>query len=112
MKRPDIDGIDPEIQNYIWFLENTLNGPSELQKELSFMCHVLAEDLRLVNSGATKGFLLLSGNKDDKIFERILTLVKNQSDFKSLTLVELENPENKKPDKKKMNIQDFVIKPK
>lgn len=106
MKKPNIDGIDPDVQNYIWYLESRLNGYSEFQQELSNTLHVLAEDLKLANNGERSGYKLLSGNKDDKVFERIITLIKAQSQIKSVALLDAEEPQIKK---KKVNIQDFVL---
>jgi hypothetical protein len=109
MQRPSnkLDDIDPDIQNYIWWLESKLNGYTEFQKEMSNTMNVLADDLRLANAGATSGYKLLSGNKDDKIFERIMTMIKMQNQMKSASLVETEEAVIKK---KKTNIQDFVVK--
>ena len=107
MKKPEIDGIDADVQNYISYLESRLNGYSEFQLEISHTLHVLAEDLKLANSGATSGYKLLSGNKDDKIFERIMTMIKMNAQMKNVSLVETEETTVKK---KKTNIQDFVLK--
>lgn len=107
MKRPGLDGLDPDVQNYIWWLETRLDGSTEFQQELSTTLHVISEDLKLANTGATSGYKLLSGNKDDKLFERIMTLIKMNSQLKSLSLIELNDEPVKK---KKTNIQDFVKK--
>lgn len=106
MNKPDIDGIDPDVQNYIYYLEGRLNGFPEFQQELSYTLHVLAEDLRLANTGAQTGYKLLSGNKDDKIFERIMAMIKMQGQMKNASLIETEETTVKK---KKTNIQDFIV---
>lgn len=107
MKRPEIEGIDPDVQNYIWWLESRLNGHSDFQQELSHTLQVLSEDLKLANSGAQSGYKLLSGNKDDKIFERIMLMIKMNAQMKNVALVETEETTVKK---KKINVQDFVLK--
>ena len=107
MKRPEIEGIDPDIQNYIWWLEGIVNSHSDFDRELSNTLQVLSQDLKLANSGSQSGYKLLSGNKDDKIFERIMTIIKMKSQMKNIALVETEETTIKK---KKTNSQDFVLK--
>lgn len=87
MKQFDINVLTKEQ------LIEILNGASNLQIQLSWMCHVLAEDIELANSGASEGFRLLSGNKDDKIFERLMTMVKMKTELGSLSL--LPKPDEK-----------------
>lgn len=90
MDRPNVISADSAVIAYIEYLEGCLNGANELQKELAFTCHILAEDLKLANNGKVSGFKLLSGNKDDKIFERIFIMVKNKTDLASLSLLPKE----------------------
>lgn len=102
MKKPDITKLSKELIEYITKLENICYGATELQAQLSLMCHVLAEDMKLANSGATEGFKLLSGNKDDKIFERLMTMVKMKSDFALLSLLPKEDEQPIKGTKSKL----------
>lgn len=96
MDRPEQLGDNKATTDYIEYLEGCLNGANELQKELAYTCHILAEDLKLANGGKVSGFKLLSGNKDDKIFERIFIMVKNKTDLASLSLLPKSEREKEK----------------
>lgn len=62
-----------------------LNGASELQIELAHLAHTIAMEIRKVNSGQTEDLTILNG--DDKLFERLVALIKLKLELSSLSLL-------------------------
>lgn len=97
-----------ELVVYIEYQAGIINGASNLQISLAETCNVLANDLQLINKGETNGLRIL--NSDEKYFERINLMVKNKSDWASLTIGKTEETKPVDVKSKKTNIQDFVLK--
>lgn len=106
MKKPDLNGLTLEQLKYVEYLEG--RGVSKLQLELAHVCDILADDISAVCAGGTS-FKILSN--DEKVFEKVLAVVKNKKDFMDLAVtIESEEPAAAVAKKKKSNIQDFVVK--
>jgi hypothetical protein len=110
MNKPDLDkATREELIVYIEYQDKILNGATKLQAALAETCDVLANDLTLINEGKTEGLKIL--NSDEKYFERINLMVKNKSDWANLSIKPIEKAETAiENGKKKVNVQDFVIK--
>lgn len=104
MKKPDLSGASASIIAYIEYQDKIINGASKLQAALSETKSVIANDLMLINKGETAGVFIL--NSDEKYFERINLMVKNEADWSKGLTKEQEKVEVKK----KTNYQDFVLK--
>lgn len=110
MLRPDLSGVTPEVGKYVAWLEKIIGASSNLQKQLAIICDVIASDLELLSKGQAEGLVLLSGDKDDKSFERLFMVIKNKTDLISLSQFGVETEETTtKVVKKKVNMQDFVL---
>lgn len=91
MKKPDYEiCTKEELVAYAKWQDSILEGPTYLQKVLAYTCQIIAEDLELALTGENEGFKFLSGNKDDKIFERFTTIVKLRGDLSLLSLLPKE----------------------
>jgi hypothetical protein len=107
MERPNIDGIDPDIQCYIYYLECIVNAHPKLQREISKTLDVIADDLALLNRGEKDGFKILTGFKDDKLFDRIMVVLKMKNDLKGAALSQIETDT---PVKRKITkMQDITL---
>lgn len=107
MKRPDKPTIVNQSE-YIDYLEKYFNAIPKLKRQMLLMADKLADEIESVSNGNLKGLTIL--NSDEKLFERLNTLVKTKewSDLAIMT----EETETKTVTKRKTNIQDFIAKPK
>ena len=62
-----------------------LNGVPELQIQLSHLCAKIAKEIEQINRGKTEDLPILRG--DDKLFEKLMSIVKMRNDLTSLTLM-------------------------
>ncbi len=112
MKKPDYEtATREELLIWIAYQDKILDGPNDLQKMLSYTCSMIAEDLEMVLAGNNADLKLLSGNKDDKIFERITVLIKLKTEFSSLSLLpeEIEKAVKSKVSKLKLGDNAFEV---
>lgn len=105
MKKPDYETCTKdELVAYTKWQDSILDGPTYLQKILAYTCQIIGEDLELALTGASEGFKFLSGNKDDKIFERFTTIVKLRGDLSQLSILPKEEPIVSKSIKSKLTV--------
>lgn len=104
MKRPQTSNISNEWLKYVEYLEG--RGIQQLQLTLANVCNILAQEINLAVEGKNESLKILVS--DDKIFEKILAIVKAKKDFDALTLITTSEETTVK--KVKKNIQDFVVK--
>jgi hypothetical protein len=62
-----------------------LNGVPELQVQLSHLCAKIASEIQLINSGNVTELPILRG--DDKLFEKLMVVVKMRNDLSLLSLL-------------------------
>jgi hypothetical protein len=77
------------VDNYIIELEKELqrrdvDGVEKLIQSLNNFSLALSKDVQLVSSGELENLLILSKDKDDKVFERIMSLVGNIAKFQQV----------------------------
>lgn len=85
MERPDITGLSKEQLEWFEWASKILYSANEFQVTISETVSVINSDLKLVNEGKKVGLRILNG--EEKIFDRVVVLVKLQNDMKSLSLV-------------------------
>lgn len=113
MLRPDLQTATiAELTEYALYAEKILCGASKLQIQMALLCDVLAEEIQKVNAGEVSigGLPILMG--EEKLFERLLAVVKNKSEFIALALITSTEETTTKTTKQKVNIQDYVVKSK
>lgn len=83
----------------------TLTGSEELMNELSLACKAIASEVSEIRQG---GNIL----NNDKSFDKIMTLIDKASKIKALAadlVADKESEAAVEPEKKVMNIQDYVL---
>lgn len=88
--RLDIKTGDPDVDLYIWELHNYLIAFStasitQLIIALDHLSMKLVDDLDKVGEGEFNDFTILSNDKDDKIFDRLITLISKIKDFENVS---------------------------
>lgn len=116
MNKPDTnEATREELIAYIAHQEAIIGGVPRLIAELRVSANIIAEDVKRANEGKEDGFILLDNGKN---FQRILTMIKNIEFFERLESgqppkptksKEIKTEETEQP-KKKINIQDYVLK--
>lgn len=110
MKRPEIETAErKELTDYIEWASKVIDGSSKLQIQLALLCDIIADDIERVSKGDTTALKVLTG--EAKLFEQLLAVVKNKSDFAALTLI-TSTEETTTTKKKITRMQDIVLKPK
>ena len=105
MNKPDLEKADrKELIEYIEWASRVLQGQSRLKIQMALLCDVLADDIEKVSKGQTGHLTILTG--EDKLFEHVLAVVKNKSDFDALTLITSTEEITKK---KVTKMQDIVL---
>lgn len=101
MKRPSFKNLPVEVIRYIEELEATVNGSSDLIKELNLVSDTIAKEI---------GAVRLKGNvmSDDKSFDKIITLIEKSAKVRALS-----TPAKKedKPDEEKAETETEETKP-
>lgn len=119
MNRPDINSLNKEQLKYVEYLESCLNGTADLILELNNLNSILANEINMISNGIdmvvavdeetgeeTKRsrLILLSPDKDDKTFDKIMKIVDKYDKFKAIGITPKE--EIKQGAKVKFNIGD------
>lgn len=89
MEKPDLTGLTKAQEDYVDFLEGSLNGTTDLLKELSLFNKICSDDMRLIRNGEAlhdgSNLKYIKSDKDDIVFNRVMTLI---AKFKELQAVE------------------------
>jgi hypothetical protein len=119
MNKPGFTGLTKEQLKYIEYLESCLNGTADLILELNNLNSILAGEINMIcqgndtidvkdeESGETvkkSKLILLSPDKDDKTFDKIMKIVDKYDKFKAIGISPKE--EIGQRNKLKFNIGD------
>ncbi len=86
MKKPDYETCTMfEVQNYANFLENCINGASDLIVELNLTSKVFADDLKAIRSGVGEDATYIGKSDKTKKFEHAMTLFDKIDKIKALS---------------------------
>lgn len=84
MKKPDYEICTIyDVINYTTYLENCINGASDLIIELNLTSKVLANDLKMIREGDNDTTYV--GKKDSKRFEQVITMYDKIDKIKALS---------------------------
>ena len=87
MNKPNTTGMTPEQTAWCEQAWKMLSSVNEFSTVISETVGVINEDLRKLNKGE-KTFKILSG--EEKVFDRVVVLIKLQNDMKNLSLLPKE----------------------
>lgn len=88
MNKPNTTGMTHEQAEWCNQAWKILSATNEFQQVISETVAVINEDLRLINKGTKQGLKVING--EEKVFDRVVVLIKLQNDMKSLSLLPKE----------------------
>lgn len=103
MKKPNLIGLTKEQRDYVEESWKIINAASKLQLSLALISDTIANDVDILSAGETEGLIILSSNKDDKSFERLVQVIKLKTELFSLSLQPKEEPKAARTGKKTLS---------